>query len=195
MQLMAGKYWDDKLFIIYAPTTTSRSHVYGNVPRGTVPKVFIIELPSFKISKNDIQIDDLLMNTNDELRTFHDGVLIWATSNAEGNLTINKVGEQRLDEKYDDINYKITKDDLKDVDNESNKKDEGVWSDGNDGNDKNNNKKSPSGGQVFAIVFFSIIGILILVIGVFLLYKYISYKKSGKGFNLANIKNEMLLKN
>ena len=198
MQLRAGKYGDDKLFIIYAPTTTKGSHVYGNVPRGTVPKLFIIELPSFKISKNDIQIDDLLMNTNDEIRTFQDGVLIWATANAEGNLTINKVGDQRLDESYDDINYKITKDDLKDVDNEYNKKDEGEWCDGNDDNDgngKNNNKKSPSGGQVFAIVFFSIIGIIILVIGVFLLYKYISYKKSGKDFNLGNIKNEMLLKN
>ena len=192
MQLRAGKYGDNKLFVIYAPTTFPGNNGYGNVAKGTVPKVFIIELPSFKITTNDKQIDNLLMNTNEDLRTFQDGVLIWATSNAEGNLTINKVGVQRLDESYDDINYNLTKDDLKDVDNEYNKKDEGKWSDGN--NDGGKNNKTLGGGAVFAIVLFTIIGIIVLIIGVFLLYKYIKYKKSGREFSLKNVKNEMLLK-
>ena len=177
MQLRAGKLGDDKLFIIYAPTTTSGSHWYGNVPRGTVPKVFVIGLPNFNFIREDVQIEGLLMNTNEEIRTFQDGVLIWATSNSNGNLTINKVGTQRLDKSYDDINYILSQNDLKDIDCEGCQ-----------------NKKSLSGGAVFAIVLFTIIGCIILIIGVFLLYKYINYKKTGREFNLTNIKNEMLLK-
>ena len=177
MQLRAGKLGDDKLFIIYAPTTTSGSHWYGNVPRGTVPRVFVIELPNFNIKEDDKQIEGLLMNTNEEIKTFQDGVLIWATSNSNGNLTINKVGIQRLDKSYEDINYILSQNDLKDIDCENCK-----------------NKNSLSGGAIFAIVLFTIIGCIILIIGVFLLYKYINYKKTGKEFNLTNIKSEMLLK-
>ena len=177
MQLRAGKLGDDKLFIIYAPTTTSGSHRYGNVPRGTVPRVFVIELPNFIFKEDDKQIEGLLMNTNEEIRTFQDGVLNWATSNSNGNLTINKVGIQRLDKSYEDINYILSQNDLKDIDCENCK-----------------NKNSLSGGAIFAIVLFTIIGCIILIIGVFLLYKYINYKKTGKEFNLTNIKNEMLLK-
>ena len=78
MQLRAGKYGDNKLFIIYSPTKTKGSHYYGSVDKGTIPKVFIIELPSFKYIVNDQQYDNLLMNTNEDLRTFSDGVIIWA---------------------------------------------------------------------------------------------------------------------
>ena len=63
------------------------------------------------------------MNTNEDLKTFNDGVLIWASTNKEGTLIIHKIGTSLLNEKYDDINYILTKDDLdkeKGDDNENN---------------------------------------------------------------------------
>ena len=55
-----------------------------------------------------------LMNTNEDLRTFSDGTLIWATANSDGKLVINKIGTPILDDSYDDIDYIITKNDLVD---------------------------------------------------------------------------------
>ena len=123
MQLRAGKLGDDKLVIIYSPTTLSGSNWYGNIPKGSIPKVFVIELPSFNFLKNDEVIDNLLMNTNEDLRTFDDGVLIWATSNENGKLTINKIGVPRLDETFDNNKYILTKKDL-DEDYEEESKEE-----------------------------------------------------------------------
>ena len=177
MQLRAGKYGDNKLFIIYAPTKTKGSHRYGSVSKGTIPKVFVIELPSFKIIINDQQYNNLLMNTNEDLRTFADGVLIWAAASSSGNLTINKIGSTRLDKSYDDIDYILSEKDLKDIKSENNK--------------KNN---SLSGGAIFGIILGVIFGVIILVIGIFILYKFIKYKMSGREFNLNNLKNEMLMK-
>ena len=125
MQLRAGKYGDNKLIIIYAPTTIKGNHDYGNVNKGTIPKIFVIELPSFKFIKNDEENTNLLMNTNEDLRTFADRVLIWATSNSDGKLVINKIGTQRLDETYNDINYTLSNEDLKIIKEETNQKDEG----------------------------------------------------------------------
>ena len=92
MQLRAGKLGNDKVFIMYHETSTWGHNHYGNVPRGTVPKIFVVKLPAFEIIKNDITNDDILMNTNEDLRTFRDGVLIWATSDSNNNLVINKIG-------------------------------------------------------------------------------------------------------
>ena len=61
---------------------------------------------------NDQTYDKLLMNTNEDLRTFRDGVLIWGTSNADGKLVINKIGTPLLDDSYEDINIIITKEEV-----------------------------------------------------------------------------------
>ena len=92
MQIRAGKLGDDKVFITYLETSKSGHNYYGDVPKGTVPNIFVIKLPDFKFIKNDEKVDDLLMNTNEDLRTFRDGVLIWATSDSNNNLVINKIG-------------------------------------------------------------------------------------------------------
>jgi len=52
------------------------------------------------------------MNSNEDLHTFNDGVLIWASTNEKAKLVINKIGTPRLDESFDDIDYILTKDDL-----------------------------------------------------------------------------------
>ena len=117
------------------------------------------------------------MNSNEEIRTYQEGASTWATSKSNENLTINKLRTQRLDKRYDDINYILSLNDLKDIDCEGRQ-----------------NKNSLSREAVFAIVLFTIIRCIILIIGMFLLYKYIKYKKTGKELDLTNIKNEMLLK-
>ena len=91
MQLRAGKFGCDKVFIMYHETKTSGHNYYGNVPRGTVPKIFVIRLPDFEFIRDDVKIDSLLMNTNEDLRTFRNGELIWATSDSKNNLVINKI--------------------------------------------------------------------------------------------------------
>ena len=92
MQVRAGKFGDGKVLITYLETTTVGHAYYGNIPKGSVPKIFVIKLPDFEFIKNDEKIDDLLMNTNEDLRTFRDGVLIWGSCNADNNLVINKLG-------------------------------------------------------------------------------------------------------
>ena len=63
---------EDKLFIMYANFYTKNeedSHFY------------IIQLPGFTYIKKDAVIKGLLMNWSEDLRTFDDGVLIWASAN------------------------------------------------------------------------------------------------------------------
>ena len=104
MQLRAGKLGNDKVFIMYHNTSTWGHNHYGNVPRGTVPKIFVVKLPDFEFIKNDVAIDGILMNTNEDLRTFRDGVLIWATSDSDNNLVINKIGtvNENIDKNEED---------------------------------------------------------------------------------------------
>ena len=92
MQVRAGKFGDDKVFITYSDTTSEGGNYYGNVAKGTTPYFCLIDVTTSKKVKADAKLAKLIMNTNEELRTFGDGVLIWATSNANGQLTIIKIG-------------------------------------------------------------------------------------------------------
>ena len=114
MQVRAGKYGEDKVFIIYSETTTSGGNSYGSVTKGTIPKLIFINILNNEFVVNDVEKDNLLMNTNEDLRTFSDGTLIWATANSDGKLVINKIGTPILDDSYDDIDYILTKNDLVD---------------------------------------------------------------------------------
>ena len=92
MQVRAGRLGDDKVFITYLETNSKGHSYYGNIPKGSVPKVFVIKLPNFEYIKNDQKLDNLLMNTNEDLRTFRNGVLIWGSCDADNNLVLNKIG-------------------------------------------------------------------------------------------------------
>ena len=92
MQIRAGKLGDNEVFITYLHTNSSGHNYYGNIPRGSSPKVFVVKLSNFELIKNDEKIGKILMNTNEDLRTFRDGVLIWATSDSDNYLVINKIG-------------------------------------------------------------------------------------------------------
>ena len=93
MQVRAGKFGDDKVFITYMDTTSEGGNWYGNVPKGTTPYFCIYNVTTSKKVKADAKLTKLIMNTNEDLRTFGDGVLIWATSNANGQLSIIKIGD------------------------------------------------------------------------------------------------------
>ena len=106
MQVRAGKLGDDKILITYLETTTVGHAYYGNIPKGIIPKIFVIKLPDFEYIKNDEKIDDLLMNTNEDLRTFRDGVLIWGSCDVDNNLVINKLGTVRITDIVPTVTWK-----------------------------------------------------------------------------------------
>ena len=112
MQLRAGKYGDDKIFIIYSETSIEGHNRYGKVDKGTVPKVFVVKASDMTIQVNDATYSQLLMNTNEDLRTFRDGVLIWGAADSNGKLVINKIGTPSLDDSNEDINEIITKEEV-----------------------------------------------------------------------------------
>ena len=170
MQVRAGRYGDDKVFIIYSETPYSGGNHYGYVQKGTTPKLYIIKLPENNVIVEDKTYDNLLMNTNEDLRTFEDGVLIWATANKDGKLTINKIGKTLLNENDDDIEYTLTKEDLslylsthddviEDILNEENIEEE--------------EKGNLSGGAIAGIVIGSVGGAAGIGVGVFFLLRHL----------------------
>ena len=121
MQLRAGNYGDSNIIIIYAETDQMGHNGYGNIPKGTKPKVFVLSVPSMTKIINDVAYDNLLMNTNEDLRTFRDGVLIWGAADQQGNLIIHKIGTPSLTDKDDEyLNEVITKEDLTKIENNGN---------------------------------------------------------------------------
>ena len=94
MQVRGGKFGNDKIIITYVKAKNQGHNYYGNVPEGSIPKIFVVKLPNFEFIQNDVQINKLIMNTNEDLRTFRNGVLIWASADSNKKLVINKIGEK-----------------------------------------------------------------------------------------------------
>ncbi len=138
------------------------------VPAGTKLRVYIYQLPSLNLIKEDISNDKLYMNSNEDLRTFHDGVLIWGTADEEKKIVIHKIGTQRLEDSFDDIDYIITEDDLI------------------DGN------KKLSGWAIFGIVIGVIVGVVLLVLGIIILYRFIRKRRNANISDMKNIKGSLL---
>ena len=109
------------------------------------------------------------MNTNEDLRTFRDGVLIWGGANKDGKLVIHKIGTPLLDDSYDDITETITKDDV------ANKIKDATLDE----------KKKLSGGAIAGIVIGCILGLVILTIVLYYLLRHFKVinKNSSEGFN------------
>ena len=172
MQLRAGKYGDDKIFITYAETSNSGSGGYGYIYKGTIPRVYVVSIPDMTKIITDEKYDKLLMNTNEDLRTFRDGVLIWGGANKDGKLVIHKIGNPLLDDSYDDITETITREDVdkKIKDTKDTTLDE---------------KKKLSGGAIAGIVIGCILGLVILIIVVYYLLRHFKVinKNSSEGFN------------
>ena len=95
LQVRAGRYGKDKIVIIYSDAISGGSN-FGYILQGTIPKLYIIKLPEITKIVDDKTYDNLLMNSNEDLRTFEDGVLIWATANTEGKLIINKLIKKEI---------------------------------------------------------------------------------------------------
>ena len=105
IRFRAGKYGNDKIFIMFS----------GYIHEGPPPNVTVIQLPNFNCLVDNKIITNIVMNSAEDLRTFDDGVLIWASTQKD-KLVINKIGTPRLDDSYDDITHLLTKQDLIDYD-------------------------------------------------------------------------------
>ena len=192
MQLRAGKYGDDQIFIIYAETNNSGNNGYGNVAKGIIPKVYIVRVPDMEIIVSDKKYDKLLMNTNEDLRTFRDGVLILGTANKEGKLVINKIGTPLLDNSYEDIDEIITKDDVDKIKDEINGSKEGSKNQ----KDEEKDSYSLSGGEIAGIIIGCIFGIVILVAIIYYLLKRFKIKNTNyNGEYNDSSKRDLLTKN
>ena len=168
-QIRAGKFGDNKVFLVYYETNQLGCIISQEA--GCKPKVFIIQVNNFNIIKNDIFIDKLYINSNDDFQTFNDGVLIWASTNEKGKLVINKIGIPRLNESFDDIKYILTKNDL---------------------TKEEEDKKGLSGGVIFGIIFGVVLGVAILIVGLFILYKFFRKKCYDKEVNLKSINGSLM---
>ena len=193
MQVRAEKYGEDKVFIIYSKTTSTGGNSYGNVNKGTNPYLYIIKVPEKSAIVRDEEKDNLIMNTNEDLRTFDDGVLIWASSNNDGKLVINKIGTPILDDNNDDINYILTQEDLI-YDDDEDKKGEGEGKgeeDGNKGKEKaiNVNDKGLSTGSIVGITLGTVFGVSLISWGIYFLVKYFKNKKISPEFNSHSKEN------
>ena len=124
-----------------------------------------------KIIIYDKIYNNLFMNTNEDLRTFRDGVLIWGSTNKDGKLVINKIGTGLLDNTYEDMNIIITKED---IDNYKKKRDE----DEKEEEDKPKENDIDSSLGTTAIILISIGSICLVVIIIIIIYCLIKSNKS-----------------
>ena len=174
MQVRAGKLGNDKVFIMYSNYSTyilPTLKFYGAVLEGTIPRVFVINVKTLERICDDKYIDSIIMNTNEELRTFHDGVLIWASANSQGKLVINKVGKPLLDESFDDISYIMSKNDLVDDDEKN-----------------STNKKNGNLILILAISIAALIILIIIIIGIIFLLLRCKDKNYDELSSLPNTK-------
>ena len=56
-QVRAGKYGDDKVFIIYVEDSYAAFNVLGTIYKGTIPKLCLINATTLKTIKNDVVVD------------------------------------------------------------------------------------------------------------------------------------------
>ena len=189
MQLRAGKYGDDQIVIIYSETSNPGHNSYGNIPKGTVPKVIVVKVSTMQIAINDQTYDKLLMNTNEDLRTFRDGVLIWGTSNKDGKLVINKIGTPLLDDSYEDIKTIVTKEEVeaikKEIEEEEKKRRK--EEEGGDGEDN----YSLSAGAIVGIIF-AVLVVIAVILGIYCFIRRNRLKNNVEGYQ---VKRNPFLKN
>ena len=189
MQLRAGKYGDDQIVIIYSETSNPGHNSYGNIPKGTVPKVIVVKVSTMQIAINDQTYDKLLMNTNEDLRTFRDGVLIWGTSNKDGKLVINKIGTPLLDDSYEDIKTIVTKEEVeaikKEIEEEEKKRRK--EEEGSDGEDN----YFLSAGAIVGIIFAALV-VIALILGIYCFIRRNRLKNNAEGYQ---VKRNPFLKN
>ena len=188
MNVRGGKYGDDKVFIIYSFKTENSEDIgYGHVDMGTIPYLIIYDLSTSKIIKDGIKMDNFVMNTNEDLKTFNDGVLIWASTNKDGKLIIHKIGTPLLNEAFDDIKYILTKDDLidgKEKEKENDEKDKEKENDEKDKEKENDEKNSSISTKVKVIIIIAIIIFtLLLIFAIYKLIRCLCFKKENEEIN------------
>ncbi len=181
-QVRAGRYGEDYIIILYSKNESTSSRYPGNLIKGSQPIIYVLNISSGNIIENGGSKSGIYMPTNEDMRTFDDGVLIWSGIGENGQIYIHKIGTHRLSSSSDDVNIDL--DDLvlkeevindNDEENEENEENEEGNNDDDDDNENDDNKKKKlSNGAIAGIVIGCIIGCGLIGFGVI----YILHKKN-----------------
>lgn len=164
-QVRSGRLGEDYIVFFYNESNGASSIYPGSLKKGSKPKVYIYHIGQGNFIVNGKSVDEmglsnnnLFMSSNEDMRTFDDGVLIWASVGSDGKIYVNKLGEQRLSEKDDDITIDLDDLDLKEE------------------------MQNDNGKTVFKWIIWIVIIVVIILVVVFLLMKW---KKFGSKREIA----------
>ena len=172
-QVRAGRYGEDYIVVLFSKNSSTASTYPGNLVKGSQPTIYIINISSNTIIERDVTKTGVYMPSNEDMRTFDDGVLIWSGVGENGQIYIHKMGNHRLSSSNVDIDIDL--DDLV-LREEITDNDEGENEENNE-NERDNDadgKKKLSKGAIAGIVIGCIIGIGLIGFGVI----YFLHKKN-----------------
>ena len=151
--IRAGKL-DNSLIILYALSTSSENvdKNTGNLPKGKNTMMMVVKIKgkdSYSIVSNSILVGTDAIGTNEEMKNFKDGRLIWTSVDANGYILVHRLGtlSDYNDEENDDNDVITTIDNNDENKSSETNKDNSENKENSGNNSKNNsdNNKSSSG--------------------------------------------------
>jgi hypothetical protein len=208
-QVRAGKLGED-IIILYSLSAESVDKNYGDLPKGAATSYIVASWDSvnnnFTAAKyNGTSLGFGRIPTNEALKNFKDGRLIWASIDSNGNLIINRLGTLTdYDDTLNDDDDEVFDDELWSGSDSSTKgnNNNGNNDDNSDGsNDNNSNKNSinddssdSDSKKKKTMLILIIILVILVVIGVIVAIVCI-VKDRHKAKNSDKVKEETEVKN
>ena len=113
----------NNIIILYSLSSTTTSRTTGDLPKGSPTYLLLAKYDGekFEIVKKDVLIGNGYMGTNEDMRNFKDGRLIWTSIDANGNILIHRLGTLNNDNtKNDDDDIIFNDSTAKNEDDDSN---------------------------------------------------------------------------
>ena len=118
----------NNIIILYSLSSTTASRTTGDLPKGSPTYLLLVKYDGskFAIVKDSVLLGNGYMGTNEDMRNFKDGRLIWTSIDVNGNILIHRLGS------------------LSNNDNTKNDDDDIIFNDISSNNDDHSNSKSSS---------------------------------------------------
>ena len=176
-QIRAGRYGEDYIIILFSKSETTASTYPGYLNKGSQPTIYVLNINDGSIIENGSTKTGIYMPTNEDMRTFDDGVLIWTGIGENGQIYIHKLGTHKLSSSSDDVTIDlddlVLKEDITNDDNQENEENEENEENSDDDNKKDDDeKKKLNKGAVAGIVVGCVVGCaLIGFVVIYILHK------------------------